>query len=197
LVLGHQRNTVGYYDDPQNAKEYVEMAEGYDGRALVDVLRAHVPEGASILELGMGPGKDLEILAQFYQVTGSDSSQAFLDRYWAQNPKADLVLLDAVSMDIDRRFDGIYSNKVLQHLTRKECQESLHRQASVLNAGGLALHALWYGDKEEEFSGLRFVYHTEDSFARVVGDEYEIVESARYTEIEADDSIYFVLRKTR
>jgi cyclopropane fatty-acyl-phospholipid synthase-like methyltransferase len=171
------------------------MAEGYDGRALIDVLRRHLPGGSSILELGMGPGKDLTILAELYQVTGSDSSQVFLDRYRERNPEADLVLLDAVSMDIDRRFDGIYSNKVLQHLTREECEESLRRQASVLNAGGLALHALWYGDKEEAFSGLRFVYYTEDSFAQVVGDEYETVESARYTEMEADDSIYFVLSK--
>jgi cyclopropane fatty-acyl-phospholipid synthase-like methyltransferase len=184
-----------YFDDPKNVDEYVEMAEGYDGRELLEVLRKHLAEGSTVLELGIGPGKDLDILSAFYQVTGSDSSQAFLDRYRAQKPQADLVLLDAASMDIDRRFDGIYSNKVLQHLTREACAESLRRQAGVLNAGGLALHSLWYGDQEEVFSGLRFVYYTEDSFARVVGDGYEIVEAARYTEVEAEDSIYFMLRK--
>jgi len=57
------------------------------------------------------------------------------------------------------------------------------------------LHSLWYGDGEETFSGLRFVYYTEASFGQVVGDEYGVVESARYTEMEANDSVYFVLKK--
>lgn len=186
---------MGYYDNPKNVDEYVDMAEGYDGQELVDVLRKHLPAGATVLELGMGPGKDLDLLGAHYRVTGSDSSQAFLDRYRALFPQADLLLLDAVSMDVDRTFDAIYSNKVLQHLTKQECAESLHRQASVLNAGGLALHSLWYGDKDEEFSGLRFVYYTEETFAQLIGDAYEIVEAARYAEMEPDDSIYFVLKK--
>ncbi len=28
---------MGYYDNDENVKEYVEMAEGYDGRALIEV----------------------------------------------------------------------------------------------------------------------------------------------------------------
>ena len=187
---------MGYYDDPKNVDEYIDMAEGFDGRELIAVLRQHLPEGATVLELGMGPGKDLEILGEHYRVTGSDSSRAFLDRYRGANPEADLVLLDAASMDIDRTFDGIYSNKVLIHLTERELGQSLHRQAAVLNSNGVMLHSLWYGDKKEEvFDGLRFVYHTEASFASLVRDEYEILACARYTEIEEDDSIYFVLRK--
>ena len=185
-----------YYDDAENVKEYVEMAEGFDGRALIEILRQYLPDGAAVLELGMGPGKDLDILNEHYTATGSDSSQAFLDRYREANPNADLVLLDAVSMDVDRTFDAIYSNKVLIHLTEQELEESLRKQAAVLNDQGIALHSLWYGDKEDEtFSGLLFVYHTETSFRKLVGSEFKILESARYTEMETDDSMYVVLRK--
>ena len=66
---------MGYYDDAENVKEYVEMAEGFDGRELIDVLREYLAEGASVLELGMGPGKDLEMLSEHYRATGSDSSR--------------------------------------------------------------------------------------------------------------------------
>ena len=188
---------MGYYDDMENVEEYVHMAEGFDGRELVDVLRRHLPPGTAVLELGMGPGKDLEILGEHYRVTGSDSSRAFLERYQESHPEADLVLLDAVSMEIGRTFDGIYSNKVLIHLTEVELEESLHRQAKVLNSGGILLHSLWYGDRAEEvLAGLRFVYHTERSFTALVGSEYQVLECARYTENEEDDSIYFVLQKT-
>ena len=186
---------MGYYDSPEKVEEYINMAEGYDGRALVDLLSRHLPDGATVLELGMGPGKDLKLLSRHYRVTGSDNSTAFLDRYRRQNPAADLVLLDAVAMTIERRFDGIYSNKVLHLLTRQQLKESLQRQAHVLNSQGLLLHSFWYGDQEETFSGLRFVYYTLDSLNSIIGDEYEIVEAERYTEIAENDSLYIVLKK--
>ena len=186
---------MGYFDDEKNVEEYVKMAEGYDGRVLIDVLKKYLRNGSTVLELGMGPGKDFEILAESFQVTGSDNATVFLDRYRARNAAADLVLLDAAKMNIDRRFDGIYSNKVLHHLTRVELKESLQRQKAVLNNGGILLHALWYGDKEEELSGLRFVYYTEAIFGEMVGSEYELMEATRYTEMEPDDSLYVVLRK--
>ena len=43
--------------------------------------------------------------------------------------------------------------------------------------------------------GLHFVYYTEATFAALVGDEYEILETARYTEMDPDDSFYVVLKK--
>lgn len=54
----------------------------------------------------MGPGKDLQLLSGFFQVTGSDNSGVFLERYGKANPDADLMLFDAVTMDTDRRFDA-------------------------------------------------------------------------------------------
>ena len=41
----------------------------------------YVSKGKSVLELGMGPGKDLNFLKKYYKATGSDSSQVFLDQY--------------------------------------------------------------------------------------------------------------------
>jgi SAM-dependent methyltransferase len=186
---------VGYYHTQNGIDEYVEMAEGYDGRELIAVLRKHLQPGATVLELGMGPGKDLDLLGETFQVTGSDYTPLFLDRYRAEHPDADLLLLDAATMDLKRRFDAIYSNKVLMHLTRDQVRDSLRRQAEALKAGGVLLHSFWYGDQEQEFSGLRFVQYTETSFVQVVGPEFEIVEAERYAEMEEGDSIYFVLRK--
>jgi trans-aconitate methyltransferase len=197
MVKAVEELFVGYYDSDENVKEYIEMAKGYDGHALVDVLKKYLKSGSTVLELGMGPGKDLELLSEHYQVTGSDSSTVFLDRYRQETPDADLVQLDAVTMEIERQFAGIFSNKVLHHLSRPELKESLQRQACILNDPGILLHSFWYGRGEEEFSGLRFVYYTKDSLKEAIGDEYEIIEFERYTEIEANDSFYIVLRKSR
>ena len=130
-----------YFDDPHHVREYVKMAEGYDGAQLVEVLTDHLPAGSAVLELGMGPGKDLVLLEQHYRVTGSDSSQAFLDLYREAHPDGDLMLLDARTLETERRFDCLYSNKVLQHLTREELGRSFDRQTQVLESGGLVLHS--------------------------------------------------------
>lgn len=186
---------MGYYDDPKHVEEYIKMADGYDGKVLIDVLQQHLPSGKSVLELGMGPGKDLELLSAHFKVTGSDQSAAFLERYKQLHPDADLLQLDAVSMDTTRQFDGIYSNKVLYHLTRDALVESFKRQATVLKKGGIALHSFWYGDGEDSMHGLHFAYYTEATLSQIIPDLYDVVTISRYTEMETDDSLYVVLKR--
>jgi cyclopropane fatty-acyl-phospholipid synthase-like methyltransferase len=186
---------MGYFDTEEGVNEYIEIAEGYDGRELVEALGEYLPEGATVLELGMGPGKDLDLLAANYTVTGSDSSRIFVERYGQAHPYADLIVLDAATMATERRFDGIYSNKVLHHLTREELKESFARQALVVKDGGVLLHSFWLGDKEEVMQGLRLVYWTESALEKALGDAYDILETARYTEMEDDDSFYVILKR--
>ena len=143
----------------------------------------------------MGPGKDLDILSKTYKVTGSDSSQVFLDLYKEKHPDADIMLLDAVSMETSKVFDCIYSNKVLVHLTTDELQQSLINQKKVLKENGLLFHTFWYGDKQDEFNGLFFQYYTESTLTLLIGSAYEIVDIQQYTEMEEDDSLYIIPRK--
>ena len=112
---------MNYYKDKENVKKYIEMAKGYDGKYLIEILNKYLSEGSSVLELGMGPGKDLNILSKYYDVTGSDYSKLFLDLYREKyrNMKVDLLVLDARTLDTSKTFDCIYSNKVLYHLTKK------------------------------------------------------------------------------
>ena len=187
---------MGFYDTEESVKQYIEIAEGYDGAELVEVLNKHLPEGSTVLELGMGPGKDLDILRRSYNVTGADSSQAFLDHYRKKNSETDLVLLDARTMATDRKFDCIYSNKVLHHLTKDELRTSLQKQRDLLNVDGLLMHSFWYGTKEEEHEGLRFIHYTEQELKDYAAEGFEIVELEKYEEMAAEDSIYALMRKT-
>ena len=105
-----------FFDVEKNVEEDIKMCDGMDGRALIDILKTHLSEGSNLLEIGMGPGTDLDILRESYRVTGSDSSQVFLDLYRKKKPDASLLLLDAISLNTESKFDCIYSNKVLHHL---------------------------------------------------------------------------------
>ena len=187
---------MGYFDELSNIEDYISMSEGYDGRELIDILTLHLPADSTVLELGMGPGKDLDILVKTYIVTGSDASIVFLNRYRDKHPTADLLKLDASNIDTERTFDCIYSNKVLHHLSSSDIHRSFIRQKELLTEGGLLMHSFWLGNKEEEHHGLRFVYYTEDELLNTTGPGFEVVVMERYKEIEADDSFYVLLRKT-
>jgi SAM-dependent methyltransferase len=186
---------MGYFDTDEGVNEYIELAEGYDGRELVEILRSHVPPGSSILELGIGPGKDLALLQPYFRVTGSDSSALFVERYRTLEPSSDVLVLDAVTIDTERRFDAIYSNKVMQHLSRQDAARSLTAQHRVLNPGGIALHSLWFGEELEEHNGLLFQQYTGESFAKLLDEQFEVVDSKVYAEMASDDSLWVVLRR--
>lgn len=185
-----------YYDSKKNVLQYISMARGFDGAALINILKTHLKKNASVLELGMGPGKDLDILKKDYKVTGSDISALFLDRYLKKNPDADLIHLDAVTLMTHRKFDCIYSNKVLHHITTAELKKSIKKQKQLLNSEGILFHSFWRGDNDEDYNGLRFVYYTKDELINYFKKDYEIIDIQLYKEMEDNDSIYIILKKT-
>jgi cyclopropane fatty-acyl-phospholipid synthase-like methyltransferase len=187
--------TVEFYEEAKNVSEYVKMAEGYDGRELIAILKQYLPPNSSVLELGMGPGTDLDLLQQTYKAIGSDLSSIFLDLYREKHPNAELLKIDASNFKLDRFFDCIYSNKVLYHLSRDALRLSFTQQRKHLSDGGLLMHSFWYGDGEESEQGLRFVYYTEETLMHLVGPGFEVVKTCRYTEMEDADSFYVLLRK--
>jgi len=186
---------MSFYQSKEGVAEYVEMAEGYDGRDLVTILSEYVDANARVLEIGMGPGVDLDLLSAYFEVTGSDYSQLFLDRYRATHPDADLIQLDAITIKIDRLFDAIYSNKVLHHLEDDELNKSIQRQHAVLNPHSIVMHSFWYGNQSEEHAGMKFHYRNEAFLSGVFSPRFDILQLKRYTEMEENDSIFLLARR--
>lgn len=187
---------MGYFETPEGVAEYLEMTEGQDGRELVAKLFDFLPRESTVLELGMGPGADLDLLAKRYRVTGSDTSTLFLERYLESHPGADVLELDAITLETDRSFDCLYSNKVLHHLLREDLERSVPRQAAILEEGGLLAHAFWYGSKIENHGGLHFQYYEEKDIREIFDGLFEVVLMERYEELEEGDSIFVILRKS-
>ncbi|MDH3203569.1 MAG: class I SAM-dependent methyltransferase [Nitrosopumilus sp.] len=187
---------MGFYDNINGVNQYIQMAKGYDGGKLIEILRRYLPDKSTVLEIGMGPGVDLDILQKYYTVTGSDNSSLFLERYKKNKDHVDLMLLDAITLQTDnRKFDCVYSNKVLHHLTRDNLKKSLSRQKEVLNSDGILFHSFWKGSKTENFEGLLFQYYETKELENMVKEDYEVLELKTYTEMEKDDSIHIVLKK--
>ena len=185
---------MGFFDTEEGVKQYIKMTEGYDGTELIEILQKYLPENSTVLELGIGPGKDMDILKKTYRVTGSDNSQIFLYKCKERYPDSNLLLLDAVTIQTDRKFDCIYSNKVLHHLTKDDLTKSLQRQKEMLNPNGILFHSFWKGNKVEEMEGLLFTYYETEDLKKMAESDFEILALETYTEMEKYDSIYMVLR---
>ena len=171
------------------------MAKGFDGQKIISELKKHLPADSNILELGMGPGTDLNILKENYRVTGSDYSEIFINRYRKTHPNADLLVLDAITLETDRKFQGIYSNKVLIHLSHEELKQSLVRQYEALLPSGIICHSFWLGDKEENYDGLRFIYYRVNKLRTLFMDKFDVITIKKYKEIDPDDSLFIIARK--
>jgi len=183
---------MSFYQTKTSVEQYISMAEGFDGRALIAHLGHYLVAGASVLEIGMGPGVDLDLLRAKYNAIGSDFSNLFLNRYQSTHPDADLLQLDAITLDTEHNFDGIYSNKVLHHLDDASLRKSISRQASILSSEGVVLHSFWYGNHIEEHAGMKFHYRNEAFLLEEFSIHFEILELKKYTELEENDSIFLI-----
>lgn len=176
------------------------MTSEAPGLVYLDKLLSEIPENSHVLELGMGPGKDMDILTRHYRMTGSDISEFFLSRYREVHPDSDLILLDAVKMEFpenhrDVRYDGIVSNKVLVHLSLKAMAISLERQSAKLLPGGKLCHSLWVGEGTENYEGLPFTYWKPESLENVIPGCCRVLSMTEYREETDGDSILLILEK--
>ena len=185
---------MGFYDHQKNIDQYIAIADGYDGTEIIAVLRSHLPPRSTVLELGSGPGKDLALLNAHYRACGSDASALFMEYCRAHHPDSDLLLLDARTIETDRQFDAIYSNKVLHHLRPAELHQSFARQRQVATHDGILLHSFWHGSGSGMISGSYHHYYTEHDLRMIAAEYFTVIAIQRYSELADDDSLYIVLR---
>lgn len=184
-----------FYHTAKSVDQYITLAEGFDGAELVAQLRKHLPDGSAVLELGMGGGKDLDILLKNYKATGSDLSPIFVERYRKKHPDVALLVLDAVSITTTHTFDAIYSNKVLHHLTNEELVQSVQRQTEILNDQGILCHSFWNGEGDTAEGGLLHNYYSVNEIEEVFTRSFHLLHLETYKEMERDDSILLIGRK--
>jgi hypothetical protein len=73
---------MGYFDTDEGVDEYIGITEGHDGRELIETLRSYVPSGSGVLEIGMGPGKDL---TRLQHLTRQDARRALVAQHRVLN----------------------------------------------------------------------------------------------------------------
>ena len=183
---------MDFYNDPVKVDEYEKMCEEYDGTELYVVLEKHLDKSSTLLELGSGPGNDIEHFISNFRVSGSDLSDEFLSRCRNRFKDIPFLKLDAVSIDTNMVYDCIFSNKVLHHLKRDELEKSFRRQQQVIKKHGLFAHTFWLGDKEFKMEEMLFIFYDKEELLAMVSKYFTIREIYCYKEFEEGDSIFIV-----
>jgi len=184
-----------YYKTKESVEEYIHLAKDVNGKQLIEKLKQVLPANSILLEIGSGPGTDWEILNDSYTVVGSDNSTEFLNHLSSKYPDGKFLELDAITLKTDQKFDGIYSNKVMHHLTDEELIKSIKNQHEILNTNGVICHSFWKGEGSEVFKGLFVNYHTEATLKKAYLQHFEIISIESYKEFDDGDSLLLIGKK--
>ncbi|MFY0672785.1 MAG: class I SAM-dependent methyltransferase [Bacteroidia bacterium] len=184
-----------FYQTKEGVSQYIKMAQDVDSSQLIEKLKSHLPNGAALLELGSGPGTDWQLLKQSFDVTGSDYSAEFIKHLKAEIPNGEFFELDAATLDIDKKFDAIYSNKVLHHLSDAKLASSIVNQDKILKPNGIICHSFWKGVGDEIFNGLFVNYYEATDLKKAFEKSFEIISIETYKEFDADDSLVLIAKK--
>lgn len=184
-----------YYLTKESVEEYTNLTNGHDGSLLIEKLKTFLPRNSSLLEIGTGPGNDWKILDKYYNVVGSDFSPEFLKQLHANIPDGTFQELNAISLTTKMEFEGIYSNKVLHHLSDSELHMSIKRQHETLTKDGVICHSFWKGEGTENYNGMFVNNHQNKELEEVFDELFDILLLENYMEFENNDSILLIGRK--
>lgn len=113
----------------------------------LDEFAARVGDGARVLEIGSGPGRDArELERRGLVVRRTDVTPAFVDLMRADGFDADV--LDPLVDDLGGPYAGVWASAVLIHLSRDELSVVLARLHEATVAGGTLYASLKEGDGE-------------------------------------------------
>ena len=167
------------FNNREIVEKFLRRNKTYDGRIAL-ILRSYLKKGASVLNVGLGNGKDFEVLKQNYDVVAIDSSQFFIDIYKESNKDAQVYCVDDVKLDVTRKFDCIFSNKLINHFSVDELEESLKNQANLLENGGKIFHFFCEGEGEILLGGVTCNMYDEKTLRKVLPNGLEVVKFSKY-----------------
>ncbi len=131
-------------------------------KPFLDHFISYLPQGASLLDLGCGSG--IAIAAYFleaaFDVTGIDYSDSMIALAKAHYPQGTWHVQDIRYIQLNQRFDAVYSWHGFFHLSVEEQKEALPKIAGLVKSGGSLM--LTVGTAEGEVTGQvggETVYH--------------------------------------
>lgn len=188
------QDTINWYD--QNARKYAETVQGLASKEEIEHFRSLLFEGAKVLDLGCGSGRDAKLLFENrFEVEGVDLSEGLLKIARENNPNIKFTQANILDLPYeDGVFDGVWSFASLVHLESEEdakkAVKEIHR---VLKIGGIVHISVKAQTGEEKTAVVSdklsghdkfFQYYTKEEMKNMLGSGFEILKLEQYQEVD-------------
>lgn len=175
MSVDHFDEIAGVYDESLPAH----VIEHYLQKR-TDFIRAELPAGASVLDLGCGTGAlATRIRSAGYQVIGVDRSKGMLGMLKRRAPSVNAVTACSMALPFaDDRFDLVYCVAVMHHIAEAaSVQQTLREMVRVTKRGGLIL--VWDHNPRNPYWGLLMARVPQDTGDERLIPEEEILAGLR------------------
>ncbi len=160
-------DSIEYYDT--NAVEYFESTVDISMQDWWDLFTGQLPEGASILDLGCGSGRDSAyFISCGYDVTAMDASEEMCNLA-SIHIGQDVLQLSFAEMDFNQVFDGIWACASLLHVPSDEIDTIMSKVINSLKINGVLYLSFHYGDYEGERDGRYFKDYRVKTLKELIG----------------------------
>lgn len=146
--------TIDYYN--KHAEEFTASTFEVDMESLYQPFLAELPEGARILDVGCGSGRDtLAFKNKGYQVDAIDYSEELVKKA-TQLTGIPVRLQSFYEIDADQAYDGIWACASLLHCERTRLKEVIGKLLSALKPNGMLYMSFKYGNGDRQKDGRQF-----------------------------------------
>lgn len=142
-------DSIDYYN--RHAAEFYDRTVELDLKEELERFILLLPEGAAVLDLGCGSGRDsLYMKEEGLDVTAMDASEELCELAQIHIGQ-DVLLMRFEEIDFMEVFDGVWANASLLHVPSEEMDEVLDKIIKSMKTEGILYMSFKYGD----FSGIR------------------------------------------
>ncbi|MDM1741313.1 MULTISPECIES: class I SAM-dependent methyltransferase [Acinetobacter] len=146
--------TIDYYN--KHAEEFTASTFEVDMESLYQPFLAELPEGARILDVGCGSGRDtLAFKKKGYQVDAIDYSEELVKKA-SRITGIPIKLKSFYEVDDYEAYDGIWACASLLHCERTRLKEVIGKLLSALKPNGVIYMSFKYGNGDREKDGRQF-----------------------------------------
>lgn len=139
-------NTLDYYN--KNSKDYFNSTVNVDMISSYKDFLGLLPQGAKILDLGCGSGRDsLQFVKLGYDVTAVDGSLELAKRATKLLGK-EVIVSSFEELQLEDKYDGIWACASLLHLDNNALRDVLNKLYDNLNDSGIFYMSFKYGTSE-------------------------------------------------
>lgn len=154
--------TIDFYN--RNAESFKEDTVSVEFDSVQNMLLKNIPDGAHILDLGCGAGRDAKaFMEKGYRVTMMDGSEE-LCKIASEYTGQEAELRRFEELDQVEAFDAVWACSSILHLDYERLELVMKNISKALKTGGYLYASFKYGDFEGERNGRYFIDFTEESF---------------------------------